>query len=171
MSKLLCCPLSFKPWLKIADTSQGSAAITCKTLPTPTLDAVVWMQRSTLPHCRLAKLQTLSDMNPSHGESVRNIPGLLPRTNTRSSLGMTEWRVVCKVLPPSAAHLLLPIFSRGKHQDTHFIGKETEAQRQESVPNPITTRWLRGGIGADTDLYLSPPGPTPSFGPEPHAAA
>lgn len=50
--------------------SQGSAAITCRTFPTPTLDAVVWMQRSTLPHCRLAKLQTLPDMNPSHGESA-----------------------------------------------------------------------------------------------------
>lgn len=92
----------------------------------------------------------------------RHIPGLLPRTNASSSLGMAEWRVVCKVLPPSAAHLLLLIFSRGRHQDTHFIGKETEAQRQESVPNPITTSWLRGAselIQAFTSLLQDRPLP------------
>lgn len=92
----------------------------------------------------------------------RHLPGLLPRTNTRSSLGMAEWHVVCKVLPPSAAHLLLRILSRGRHRDTHFLDKETKVQRQESVPNPITTRWLRGAselTQAFTSLLQDPPLP------------
>lgn len=84
---------------------------------------------------------------------------------------MTEWHVVCKVLPPSAAHLLLLIFSRWRHQDIHFLGKETEAQRQESVPNPVTTRWLRGASELIQAFTSLPPGPAPSFGPEPQAAA
>lgn len=75
---------------------------------------------------------------------------------------MAEWHAVCKVLPPSAAHLLLLILSRGRHGDTHFLDKETKVQRQESVPNPITTRWLRGAselIQAFTSLLQDPPLP------------